>query len=129
MNSATRLARTVSRLLAHRRTDTPLGAPLTTTQIRARLDRDGYITGVIAVGLSDLTYANDFEDFLDLLSERLVGAPTLMALDFHAVGITDQGATILLQVSGDPSDLLADADADDPVVDAVNYQDGPCGDH
>ena len=49
---------------------------------------------------------NDFETFLDELSEKLIGRATLMDISYKCVGLENDGLTLLIEVNGDVSELL-----------------------
>ena len=84
-----------------------LHEPLTPDQIRARMDDDGYVAGLVPMDLDDTT--DGLESTLDALSERLVGSGLLMDIDYRPVAVTRDG-TIIVRVAGDPSMVLSDAD-------------------
>lgn len=99
-------ATTVSELVSPK--IVPLDEPLTTEQIRQRLDEHGRVSGVIAVGLDALINGNDIEDHMDQVAEYLVGSPLLMEINETVVGVSPDGYTLFIEVSGDPSALLDD---------------------
>ena len=72
--------------------------PYETEEIRALIDENCTISGIVRVELSDLI-DNDFEGFLDVLSEKLIDDLSLMETDYKIVGF--EGDTILhLKVTG-----------------------------
>lgn len=74
-----------------------LREPLTRAQVRAFLDGPTKcIEGVVRVTLSELQ--GDFETFLDLLDERLIGGHGLGNITHKLVGVIDGDA--LLRVTG-----------------------------
>ena len=73
-------------------------------------DPNGYIEGVISFDLKD-AIDNDFEGFLDIISEALTGTDILMDLNYSVVGAGPDGS-IHLKVSGDPSSILGEEDDD-----------------
>lgn len=89
-------------------TPAPLAGPLTPDEIRARLDAEGYLTGDITVSLDDVIDL-DLEGFVDLCSDRLVGSPLLMAVEYTAVGVHTDGS-LIIRVTGDPDAVLDDDD-------------------
>ena len=83
-----------------------LTSPLTVIQMRelSEQDENGYIRGVIEFDLST-AIDNDFEGFLDIISEALTGTDILMDINYEIVGLGENKAIHLL-VSGDPSSVL-----------------------
>ncbi len=93
-----------------------LKKPLTKTAIKAQLAGTGKryhgepgepwpgIDGVVAIGLSEVV-DRDFEQFLDLLSERLTGTELLENIDYDVVG--HDGNELHILVSGDPAGVLS----------------------
>lgn len=77
---------------------------LTIKQIKKRMDEDNYIEGIVAVDLSEII-DNDYDGFIDLISEKLVGDVFLMDVEYSAVGC-DGNDTIFIKVSGDASNIL-----------------------
>lgn len=84
----------------------PLELPMEKDEARARLDGNGRIEAVVRVDLSEAV-DNGLDDWLDLLSERMIGSrePGLTDVAYNVVG--HDGCELLLLVSGDPSDWLA----------------------
>lgn len=56
------------------------------------------ISGVVKVELRDIIN-NDFEGFLDILSENLIGNPCLMGIDYKIVGYEDD-SLLHIKVTG-----------------------------
>lgn len=83
--------------------DRPLKKPLTARQIRLNLDKEGYITGVVEIDLPEVI-RRDFDEFLDLISEKLVGSSLLEDISYRIVGHTAEA--IHLEVTGDPRDAI-----------------------
>lgn len=77
---------------------------LTHKEIKRRMDEDKYIKGVVAVELSEII-DNDFEGFLDILSERLLHSANLMDINYSVVGHADD-STLHILVSGDVSEAI-----------------------
>ena len=76
--------------------------------ILAKKDENGRVEGYIHIHMSDMI-DNNYEDFLDLLSERLIGSQCLCEIDYEAVTLADnEPNTIILKVSG----FVDDADFD-----------------
>ena len=88
-----------------------LKQPLTIKEMKKRMDEDCYVEGIVSIELSTII-DNDFEGFLDIISELLVGHPTLMNVNYSVVGHLEDD-TILLKVSGDVSDILGYEDEDE----------------
>lgn len=65
------------------------------------VDENGNVTGTVRVQLSELT--GNLENVLDMLSERLIGSAVGQDISYRAVGIEDDGTTLLLEVTLDPS--------------------------
>ncbi len=85
-----------------------LEKPYTRQEMKELCDSDGFITGNVAVPLSDII-GNDFEGFLDLLDIKLVDNECLMSISYKAVGITDiesGNADIIIEVTGDVSEII-----------------------
>lgn len=59
--------------------------PYTEKEIRDNIDENGTICGIVRVELDEII-ENDFEGFLDILSERLIDSPCLMGTDYKIVG-------------------------------------------
>lgn len=86
--------------------------PLTLEEAKSRIEEDStYITGIVPVELSFII-DGDLEVFLDELSEKLLGRSTLMDINYKCVGAESDGLTLLMEVSGDISELLDDEDLD-----------------
>ena len=85
-----------------------LEKPYTQSEMKELRDENGYVTGRVAVPLSDII-DNDLEGFLALLAEKLVNNDCLMDINYKAIGIenTESGdANIIIEVSGDVSEIL-----------------------
>lgn len=72
--------------------------PYTPKEIRSSMKEDGLISGVVKVKLRDIIN-NDFEGFLDILSENLIGNPCLMGVDYKIVGYEDD-SLLHIKVTG-----------------------------
>ncbi|MCA1320547.1 hypothetical protein LC085_11550 [Bacillus tianshenii] len=81
-----------------------LKKPMTIEEIKQNKDENNYVEGVLPVSLSNII-DNDLEGFLDIISEDLVGSPTLMDVNYSVVGHQDEW-TVLIKVSGDASQIL-----------------------
>lgn len=79
--------------------------PLTLEEIEANMDEQNYIEGVVAVKYTELL-RKDYEEFLDLLSEKLTGNPCLQEISETMVGCDVENNLILYRVSGDASCIL-----------------------
>lgn len=72
--------------------------PYREDEIKACMDENGMITGIVRMELSDLI-DNDFEGFLDILSEKLIDGLSLMGIAYKIVGF--EGDNVLhLKVTG-----------------------------
>ena len=83
--------------------------PYSEEELISLANNNGYITGIIAVPLSNIIDC-DFESFLDVLAMKLVNNECLMDISYKAVGISDveSGDTnILIEVSGDVSEIIS----------------------
>ena len=78
--------------------------PLTIEEMKNRINEDNYINGIVSVELSDLI-DNDFENFLDIISEKLTNSPCLMDVSYEVVG-SGNGDTIYIKVMGDITDII-----------------------
>ena len=67
-------------------------------------NENGYIEGKVMVHLSDII-DNDLEGFLDLLSEKLIGSPLLMDINYDVVDSTAE-VCIIIKVRGDVPVIL-----------------------
>jgi hypothetical protein len=83
-----------------------LTRPLTAKEAVKAADENGYIEGVIQVKLSDLVN-NDYENFLDVISNALFDGPYLSDLQYEIVGC-DRQDIVLLLVSGQIDHELID---------------------
>lgn len=84
-----------------------LDEPLTHDDVLKLADKNGYITGVVRVALSEVI-ENDIEGFLDILSERLLETDMLSELSYRIVGVED-GRTLLVEVYGHVEELDAES--------------------
>lgn len=81
-----------------------LTKPMTIEEMKRNMNEDCFIKGNIAINLSD-AIDNDFEGFLDVLSESLTGSPLLMDISYKVVGFED-GDILIIEVIGDVSNIL-----------------------
>lgn len=79
--------------------------PLSQDEMKDVADEDNYIEGIVAVSDEEL-FNNDFENFLDLISERLCGSICLMDVQYDMVGVIPEEHLILYSVSGDASNII-----------------------
>jgi len=90
---------------------TPRTSPMTIDEIKQTRNEDNYVDGIVAVALCDII-DNNLAGFLDILSEKLVGSPLLMDVNYDVVGtVADYG--ILIRVVGDVSSILDMEDDDE----------------
>lgn len=80
-----------------------LQQPLIRTEIIRGSNRDGYISGVIAVELSDLIDGNH-ENLMDLFSEKLIGSVCLSDITFRIVGCSSCNE-VLIEVTGHADEI------------------------
>ncbi len=85
--------------------------PFTQSEIRANLDKEGFISGNVVLDLADVI-DRDLEGFLDLISEKLVDSSLLMDVGYEFVGKSGDGR-LVIKVTGDPSDVLDDEDEEE----------------
>ncbi len=85
-----------------------LSQPLTKRQIKGRLDRQGYVTAIIAVDLGELidtastAEAGDDGPALGLMAEKVAGDPcALIDMDYRVMGHLKD--TLFLEVRGCPA--------------------------
>lgn len=69
-----------------------------------------YLTAIVEISLADIIDQN-LDEFLDTIAEEAVGDIRLMDISYEAIGGGDD--TVRLQVGGDVSEILNDADGDD----------------
>jgi len=81
-----------------------LTEPLTGDRLRAAMDADGLVSGVVSVDLAE-AIDRDGEGWLDLLSTLLVGNECLMDINYKIVGHVGD-VTLLVEVEGDASEAL-----------------------
>ena len=75
-------------------------------EIIAARDGNNRVEGYISVHISDLINRN-YEEFLDFISEELVGSVLLMGTEYEVVGIDETVPnTLILKVSGDASMVI-----------------------
>lgn len=81
-----------------------LTKPMTYEEIKENMDDNCFIKGNIVINLSEII-DNDFEGFLDIISNRLVGSPLLMDINYNVVGC-ENGDVLIIQVRGDVSNII-----------------------
>lgn len=83
-----------------------LYGPLPEEIISANTDENGYIEGVIKINLTDIIYS-DFEQFLDTISEALVGNDLLMDTSYEIIGLCpEEKNTLFILIRGDATSVL-----------------------
>lgn len=83
-----------------------LTEPFSEEEIKTLRDEAGYISGIVAVSLSNLI-EGDRDNFLDYISEKLTGSPLLMDIDFKVVGgVPENEDLVLIEVVGDTSAIV-----------------------
>lgn len=84
--------------------------PLTRRQVLECAER-GWLTAVVRVDFHRMLAA-DFDDVNDLLSELVTGDESALTdIGAQAVGVADEGRTVLVEVTGNVTDWLAAEDA------------------
>lgn len=63
-------------------------------------DAEGWVKGVVPVNLSEIINHEE-DEFLDILSERLVGDCMLREFDYRVVGFDKSGTELHIEVCGD----------------------------
>lgn len=87
--------------------------PFTDEEILKEKDENNYVSGVIAVPITNVIDA-DYEGFLDLISTKLVNSDCLMDIRYGVVGQTEDG-DLLIEVSGDTSNLGYDFENEEDI--------------
>lgn len=83
-----------------------LYGPLPEEVISANTDENGYIEGIIKLNLSDIIHS-DFEQFLDTISEALVGNDLLMDTSYEIIGLCpEEKNTFYILIRGDATSVL-----------------------
>lgn len=75
---------------------------------RALESNDGLVEGIVSVPLSDLVHNNNFERFLDILSEKMIGNDLLMDIVYRLVGAYPERELVNIQVSGVVDEAIVD---------------------
>lgn len=85
-----------------------LEEPLTVEEMKERFEEDSkYVSGVVQISFADVI-SFDFESLLDLMAEKLTGSLLVQDINYSVVGALNDGDTILINVSGDVSDVVKD---------------------
>jgi hypothetical protein len=77
--------------------------PLNAEKILAQRDENGFISGLVLVDISDII-DGDLESLLDTVSEKLVGSPLGMEIEYKPVGALN--GDIVMRVTLDPTMVL-----------------------
>lgn len=83
------------KFIAEDRSSDVLLKPLTADEVLLRLDGNDYLEGIVTVDLASLV-DSDFENFLNLLSVKLIGNVCLMNITYSIVGCSGDGCVLLL---------------------------------
>lgn len=83
----------------------PRNAPLTLDDIQGFMAAQGYVDGTIAVTVQELI-DNDYEGFLDILENRLVGLQVLSDIQEEMVGADITAGEVYFKVSGYVEDYI-----------------------
>lgn len=81
-----------------------LEKPYTEEEIKTKADENNRIEGVIKIEMAQIIHS-DMEEFLDILSEKLVGSCLLSDISYKIVG-HESDYVLLLSVSGDISEIF-----------------------
>lgn len=84
--------------IAKRQLTEPIPIPFGMEEAKLQQQNDGCVHEVVSVELCEII-RSDLERFLDLLNERLTEAP-LSELNYRVVGVSDDGDTLHVRVSG-----------------------------
>lgn len=74
-------------------------------EVIASRDENNYVEGYVQIHISEMI-DNDYEAFLDAISEELVGSDLLMDVNYDVVGLADEPNELILKVSGDASAIV-----------------------
>lgn len=85
------------------------GLQMTPEEVIAKRDGNNYVEGYVQIHISDII-DNDFESFLDLLSNALVGSDLLMDINYDLVALADEKNEVIFKVTGDISNILETED-------------------
>jgi|688.fasta_scaffold12172_10 hypothetical protein len=87
----------------------------TREKILAHLDDNDFIYGEVVIEIDDIVNA-EADEFLDLLSEELVGSDALLEIDYRPLRVDPDGR-IVMGVYGNPRIVLQDflVDLPEPV--------------
>jgi hypothetical protein len=83
----------------------------TLSEIIDNLDENGFLYGEVVLDLDDIIETNP-DDFLDLLSEGLVGSELLLDVDYRALRTTNDGE-VVIGVYGDPRVVISDLQSEE----------------
>lgn len=89
-----------------------LKRPYTIEELQENMNENCYVTGCIAVPLSDII-DHDLEEFLDLIAMKLTGSELLMDINYNAVAVYDvdsNDTSIIIEVHGDVSEIISNED-------------------
>ena len=82
-------------------------------EVLASMDEDGRVEGYVDICIYDII-DNSAEDFLDMISMKLVNSDLLIDIDYDIVGHRD-GLTLILKVSGDASEICSDDEEEEGI--------------
>lgn len=83
---------------------------LTKKEIISQQVANKRVSGIVSVRLGEVI-ERDYEEFLDLISEKLVGTILLSDINYKLVGSVENdsgGHNLLISVSGDAGDIISD---------------------
>lgn len=78
--------------------------PYSPAILKTLADENGYVSGSVLVPFDEIVHRN-FESFLDLLGEKLIGSDCLMDISYKAVEIT-KDQNVVIWVRGDASGMI-----------------------
>jgi hypothetical protein len=94
----------------------------TPEEVIADRDKDNMVRGYVSLHLSD-AIDNDYEAFLDILSENLVSSDLLMDVNYSVAGIDrSEPNTLYFEVTGDVSTVLETMDDEETAMRCWSYE-------
>lgn len=82
-----------------------LTKPYTQEQIKDLSKDKLWISGIVKMDVSDLI-DHDFEQFLDLCSDKLTDTELLMEIDYKVVGFDKDTQELFMKIEGNPEEVL-----------------------
>ncbi|MBG0738996.1 hypothetical protein IV500_06105 [Paeniglutamicibacter antarcticus] len=101
----------IAALPDNRPADAVLHTPLSPYEIGARVNEDGWVSGLATMDMFDLV-TNDLEGYNDKIGNDLVGSELLMQQEATPVAVLE-GGTLLMRLEGDVSAIIDCFDEDE----------------